>query len=25
MEPVEEKVMFAKQDEILQTFGLGRD
>ena len=25
MEPEEEKVMFAKQDEILQTFGLGRD
>ncbi len=25
MEPEEEKVMFTKQDEILQTFGLGRD
>ncbi|MEK5232577.1 rRNA maturation RNase YbeY [Lysinibacillus sp. FSL K6-0232] len=25
MEPAEEKVMFTKQDEILQTFGLGRN
>ncbi|EFI69562.1 rRNA maturation RNase YbeY [Lysinibacillus capsici] len=25
MKPEEEKVMFAKQDEILQTYGLGRD
>lgn len=25
MEPEEEKKMFTKQDEILQTFGLGRD
>ncbi|WP_418302494.1 rRNA maturation RNase YbeY [Lysinibacillus fusiformis] len=25
MEPEEEKVMFTKQDEILQTFGLGRN
>ncbi len=25
MEPEDEKVMFAKQDDILKTFGLGRD